>query len=59
MRTDYDLRVLLFNIIPFLLMTRAGIKNRLKRLKRLEYFVPALKKISFNEGRNNFIPIFI
>jgi hypothetical protein len=40
-------------------MTRAGIRNRLKTLKRLERLIPVSKKINLNKGRNSFILIFI
>jgi hypothetical protein len=58
LRTGYDLRILLFRMVPFFLMTRAGVEDRLERLRRLERFVPAFKKINFNEGRNSFIFTF-
>jgi hypothetical protein len=45
-------------MIPFLLVTRAGVKDRSEKLKRLERLVPAPKKINFNIGRNSFIFIF-
>jgi hypothetical protein len=47
-------------MISFLLVIRAGIKDRLKELRRLERLIPGyIRKNNFNKRRNSFIPIFI